>query len=90
MRKGSKFVGGPGLVGLGRWLRPLVLLGGMLGVSAASAANVDLGLTQCLANPNPGIRGGEITFTLNYSNNATLAAAAGAEISIPQIGRAHV
>lgn len=83
MRKGSKFVGGPGLVGLGRWLRPLVLLGGMLGVSAASAANVDLGLTQCLANPNPGIRGGEITFTLNYSNNATLAAAAGVEISIP-------
>jgi len=66
-----------------RSLRTLALLGGTLCAATALAANVDLGLTQCLANPNPGIRGGEITFTLNYSNNATLSAAPGAEISIP-------
>ena len=57
-----------------------LFVGCLLATGAAQAASIDLGLTQCLANPNPGIRGGNVTFTLSYSVSAT---ATGASITFP-------
>lgn len=54
----------------------------LMAAGGAQAANVDLNLTQCLTDPNPGIRGGEITYRLNYENGSG-AAASNSTITIP-------
>lgn len=59
------------------------LLGSVwLAGGAVHAASVDLSLTQCLTNPNPGIRGGVVTVALNYENGSS-SSASGASIRIP-------
>lgn len=59
-------------------LGALLLAGSM----AAQAATVDLSLTQCLVDPNPAPRGGEITVKLNYENGSG-SVATGPSISFP-------
>lgn len=53
-----------------------------LAAASAQAATVDLSLTQCLAEPNPGVRGGVVDFTLNYENGSASSATA-ARITFP-------
>lgn len=54
----------------------------LMAAGGAQAASVDLNLTQCLTSPNPGIRGGEISYQLNYENGSG-AAASNPTITIP-------